>query len=120
MPTHPVPSYLTRTPVPALGMTSLVLGVIGLILALVPVLGAPMSACGIIFGIVGVFAAFTVPGSYFRAAVAGLATSVLALVVNLAIAYAPGRSREVPPPRTPTPWQRVPDNPVTPPPGRPA
>jgi hypothetical protein len=118
MPT-PIPSYLTRSPLPALGMSSMVLGVIALILAFLPILGIPLSACGVILGIIGIFAAFTVPGTYLRWAVAGLLTSLLSLAVNLAIWWAPGVRGEVPSPRTPTPWQPGPGRPANPPPAHP-
>ena len=119
MPEHPTPHYLTRTPLPALGMASLVLGVIGLILAFLPILAAPLSACGIVLGIIGVITAFAVPGTYLRWAVAGLVTSILALGVDVALSLAPGAQGEVPTPRSPAMWQSPPDRPTVPPPARP-
>lgn len=112
-----LPAYRTNTPLPALGMTSLVLGVIALLLAPLPVLGIPLSLCGLVSGIIGFVAAFTVPGTYLRWAVGGLAACCLALGVNVAIAYAPGDF--VPEARPPTLWQPVPDRPAVPPPARP-
>ncbi len=112
-----VTTYRSRTPLPALGMTSLVLGVIGLLLAFLPVLGIPLSICGIVFGVVGFFAALGVPGTYLRWAAAGLATSLLSLGINVAIANAPGR--EVTGVNVPPLWQSVPDRPAAPPPARP-
>jgi hypothetical protein len=108
------PAYRTNTPLPALGMTSLVLGVIAMVLAPLPVLGIPLSVCGIVSGVIGFIAAFTVPGTYFRWAVGGLAASVLALGINLALAYAP--EGYLPDKNSPTPWQPVPDRPAAPPP----
>jgi hypothetical protein len=116
----PTPSYLTRSPLPALGMASLVLGVISLILSLLPVLGAPLGACGIVFGIIGVVAAYSVPGTYLRWAVAGLVTSILAVGVNLAIQGAPAAHGEVPKTRQPPQWQPTPSQPYVPPPGHPS
>ncbi len=108
--------FRTRTPLPALGMSSLVLGVIALLLAFLPILGVPLSLCGIVLGVIGVFSSLTVPGTYPRWSLAGLATSCLALIVNLAITYAPtGYLPEQSVPRT---WQPVPDRPYPPPPAR--
>ena len=110
------PAYRTNTPLPALGMTSLVLGVIALLLAPLPVLGIPLSVCGLACGIVGCVAAFTVPGTYLRWAVGGLAACILALGINLAMAHAP--EGYLPDPNVPRPWQPVPDRPAVPPPAR--
>ena len=82
-----LPAYRTPTPLPALGMASLVLGVIAMLLAPLPVLGIPLSGCGILFGVIGFIAAFTVPGTYLRWAVGGLAAS---LSGQLAMNLAPG------------------------------
>jgi hypothetical protein len=116
MPVPPTPSYLTRTPLPALGMASMVLGVIGLILVFLPILAAPLSACGILLGIAGIIAAFTVPGTYLRWSIAGLVTSILALAVNLTIYFAPGTHGAIPTPRPPPMWQPPPDRTAVPPP----
>ena len=72
-----------------LGMSSLVLGTIGLMLFFLPVLGIPISAFGLLFGILGVAASFFTGGVQLRWSLAGLATSAAALAVNIAIAYAP-------------------------------
>jgi hypothetical protein len=109
-----LPAYRTPTPLPALGMASLVLGVIAMLLAPLPVLGIPLSGCGILFGVIGFIAAFTVPGTYLRWAVGGLAASCLALAMNLALAYAP--EGYVPDHNPPPSWQPAPDPPTTPPP----
>ena len=106
--------YLTRTPLPAFGMSSLVLGVIALLLAFLPILGIPLSLCGIVLGVVGVFSSLKVPGTYVRWSFAGLATSCLALIVNLAITYAP--TGYLPEQSVPQTWQPVPDRPSPPPP----
>lgn len=74
-----------RIPV-GLGMSSLVLGTIGLALALMPVLGLPISASGLLIGIVGVFVArFGRRGTNLRWALQGVAVSFLALSANVAI-----------------------------------
>ncbi len=109
-------SFSTRTPLPALGMTSLVLGVIAMVLAFLPVLGIPLSLCGIVLGTIGIFASFAVPGSHLRWALAGVATSLLALGINAAIGFAP--SGYLHDQKVPRPWQPVPDRPYAPPPAR--
>jgi hypothetical protein len=101
-------------------MASLVLGVISLIVAFFPVLGAPLGACGIVFGIIGVVAAYAVPGTYLRWAVAGVVTSIMALGVNLAITFAPATRGEVPRPHQPSQWQPIPGRPFVSPPGHPS
>ena len=109
-------SFRTRSPLPALGMSSLVLGVIALLLAFLPILGIPLSLIGAILGVIGIFSSLSVPGIYLRWSLAGLATSCLALIVNLAITYAP--TGYLPEQRTPRTWQSAPDHPLPPPPAR--
>ncbi len=101
-------------PLPALGMTSLVLGVIALLLAFLPILGIPLSAFGLLFGFLGFLAALVARGTSLRWSVGGLAASCLALAVNLAIAYAP--EGYLPGRKVPRPWQPVSDRPYVPPP----
>jgi hypothetical protein len=100
-----------------LGMTSLVIGTIGLMFFFFPVLGIPLGAVGLLFGLVGFLAgSFGGPAS-LRWSLAGAAVSALALAVNGALAYAPAgylSGREVP-----RPWQSPPDRPYVPPPARP-
>ena len=69
---------------------------------------------GLVFGVIGFIAAFTVPGTYLRWAVGGLAASCLALAINLALAYAP--EGYVPDHDPPPSWQPVPDRPAVSPP----
>jgi hypothetical protein len=71
-------------------MTSLVLGVIALVLFFLPILGIPLSAFGLLFGIVGFFLSLASSTTNLRWSLAGIATSALALAINLAIVYAPG------------------------------
>jgi hypothetical protein len=104
------------SPLPALGMASLVLGVIALLLSFLPVLGLPISACGLLCGLLGFAAALVSPGTSLRWSVGGLAVGVLALSVNLALAYAP--TGYLPDPHVPKTWQPVPDRPSVPPPAR--
>jgi hypothetical protein len=95
-------------------MASLVLGVIALLLFFMPILGIPLSVCGMFFGIVGLFASFTASRTNLRASIAGLAASSLALAINVAIANAPAGYLHDP--TVPRLWQPVPDRPHAPPP----
>ncbi len=109
-------AFRSRTPLPALGMSSLVLGVIALMLGFLPILGIPLSVCGIMLGIVGVLASLSFPGTYLRWSLMGLATSILALGINAAIQSAPTTSLdEMVPPQS---WQRIHDRPIAPPPAK--
>jgi hypothetical protein len=99
-------------------MSSLVIGTIGLMLFFLPVLGIPISAFGLLFGLLGLLAALfgsRVGGAArLRWTLAGIAVSCLGLAVNIAIAYAPAGylpSRDVP-----QLWQTAPDRPSVPPP----
>ncbi len=107
----------THAPPFAWGILSLVLGAIGLLLFLLPILGLPIGACGLLFGLIGTTVAFRSGGVLLRWGLLGVALSATALAVNVAIAYAPGGylpGRKVPPP-----WQPIPDRPYVPPPARP-
>lgn len=106
--------FRVHAQLPALGMASLVLGVIAMLLAFLPVLGVPLSMCGILCGIIGFGAALCVGGSNLRWGLAGLAASCLALGMNIALAYAPGGY--LPDHNVPRIWQPVPDRPEAPPP----
>lgn len=97
-----------------LGITSFVLGMIGFTLFFLPILGAPISAIGLVFGIIGCFAEATVRGS-LRWAVAGVFLSALALGTNVAIAYSPEGYEHPPAGQTPA---LVPDRPYVPPPAQ--
>jgi hypothetical protein len=99
---------------PSLGMASLVLGHVGLLLFFLPVLGGPISAFGVLCGVLGLlFVALKLPTS-LRWSVAGLAVSCLALAVNLTLHRLPDVSLHDR--RVPRPWQPVPDRPAVPPP----
>lgn len=102
---------------PAFGMTSLVLGHIALLLFFMPILGIPISAAGLLFGVIGVaLRPFTSRGS-LRWSLAGVVVSALALVVNFVLAYAP--VGYLPAARVPPSWQRTLGAPDIPPPARP-
>jgi hypothetical protein len=104
----------TYRPVIGLGMLAVVLGTIALILFFMPVLGVPISSLGLLCGLVGFLCALFVPGEGLRWSVAGVAMSSLALLVNVAMTYAP--AGYLPTPNPPPPWQPVPDRPYVPPP----
>src|SRR5438105_2687081 len=96
------------------GMASLVLGTIALILFFLPILGVPISAFGLLFGVIGFVMAMLGGRLTLRWSVAGLAMSALALSVNLAVNHAPARL--LPQRDVPKQWQPVPDRPFVPPP----
>jgi hypothetical protein len=73
-----------------LGMISLVLGTIALLLFFLPIVSIPISASGLIFGLVGTIIAVFVGRADLRWSFLGLTVSLLALLINLAIVYAPG------------------------------
>jgi hypothetical protein len=115
----------TESPLLGLGMSSLVLGVIGLLLFFLPVLGIPISSFGLLLGVVGLLAAFLPTRTSLRWSLAGTAASVLALSINLAIFYAPAgylHDRKVPQlwrpdldrPYLPPPAQLAPEEPEMP------
>jgi hypothetical protein len=82
-PLHP------HSPLVGLGMSSLVLGVIALVLFFLPILGIPISVCGLLLGLAGFVGGLFVGGGSLRWSLGGLFFSGLALVINLALAYAP-------------------------------
>jgi hypothetical protein len=99
---------------PALGMTTMVLGSIALLLAFLPVLGLPISACGLLCGVLGLATTLRRGGEAARRSVGGTALCCLALAANFALAYAPaGYLTGWDVPRS---WQVVPDRPYVPPP----
>jgi len=100
----------THPPVLGLGITSIVLGIIALLLFFMPVLGIPISALGLLFGILGfVSAIFFSRGATLRGSVGGIAICSLALLLNLALAFAPMPTylpaHKVSPPGGPPPGQ---------------
>ncbi len=104
-----------QSPPDDFGMLSLVVGAIGLIFFFLPILGIPLGAMGLLFGIVAIPRAYRWGGVRLRWGLLGCAMAALALAVSLAIAYAPGGY--VPGPITrPPPWQPVPGRPVVAPP----
>jgi hypothetical protein len=72
------------------GMISLVLGTIAFLLFLLPVLGIPISAFGVFFGLVATLLGVFTDRANLRWSLLGLAVSLLALFMILAISLAPG------------------------------
>src|ERR1051326_4686029 len=104
----------TPRPLLAFGMASLVLGTIGLLLAIFPVLGIPISAVGLLCGIIGFARVASRGGIRLRWDLLGLAVSALALAINIALVFAPAgylTNRIVP-----QLWHAPPDRPAVPPP----
>lgn len=102
-------------PQSAWGVTSLVLGMIGLVLFFLPILGGPISSAGLMAGLIGWSAASIWRRGSLRWSVGGSALSSLALAMNLAIAFAPAAglsTRDVPP------AVQMPDHAYIPPPSR--
>ena len=83
------PVFALHAPLPGLGMTSLVLGVIALLLAFLPILGIPLSLCGLVLGR---WALSRRLSRRQQSPLGSCRTSdlCLALTTNVAIAYAPG------------------------------
>lgn len=90
-----------------LGITSLVLGIIGLLLFFMPILGIPISSSGLLFGAIAFVLALFVGGRALRCSLQGIAICALALSVNIAILVAPRGYLSSP--NVPQPWQPVPE-----------
>ncbi len=104
-------------PPAGMGLTSVILGSVGVLLFFMPVLGIPLGAVGLAFGIVGLLMAILGGWTGLRWSVAGVVVCGLALGIGIAIALAPAgllRSANGPPVE-----QSVPDRPYVPPPARP-
>ena len=103
-----------HSPLPALGITSLVLGVVAMVLAFMPVLGVSIGAFGLLCGILGFLAALFARTTSLRWSLLGMAVCVLALGTNFAIYYAPvGYLSDG---KAPKLWQPAPDRPYVSPP----
>jgi hypothetical protein len=99
---------------PNLGMTSLVIGLIGLALFFLPILGIPLGLLGVGFGVVGLGATFLVRGVSPRWCLEGIAVSCVALAANYFIATAPDSN--LPSRNVPKQWQPATDKPFVAPP----
>jgi hypothetical protein len=100
-----------------LGLTSVVLGVVGLLLFFLPILSIPLGGVGLVFGLGGLVLALFGGWTSLRWPVAGIALSGLALAAGLAIAQAP--AGYLPSRAIPLNTEPVPDRPYVPPPARP-
>jgi hypothetical protein len=72
-----------------LGLASVVLGAIGLMLFVLPIVAIPISVCGLAAGISGIALSGFLKNIDVRLAVAGAVVCTLAIGVEMAIAYAP-------------------------------
>jgi len=93
-----------------------VLGIISLLLAFLPILGVPLGAIGLAFGILGVSMAFFSPSANLRWSLAGVAVCGLALGVNMALTLSP--QGYIPERNAMPPWEPPRDRPSNPPPAR--
>jgi hypothetical protein len=109
--------FPTHRPLLGLGMTSVVLGTIGMFLFFLPILGIPLSAFGLLFGVIGFFVALPQWGVSVRWSLGGIAMSALALAINVAIAYAP--EGYLPGRKVPQLWRPDYDSPYVAPPAPP-
>ncbi|TDV47957.1 hypothetical protein [Actinophytocola oryzae] len=81
--THPAPVYVAQ-PTNGLGTAALVLGILGLVFSLIPVIGViawPLVILGVIFGGAGISKAGKVPGMPKGPAIAGLSCSLVGLLL---------------------------------------
>jgi hypothetical protein len=107
-----VPKF-ERSPT-AFGMTSLVIGSIGLLLSVLPVLGIPISLLGFLLGITALVVNRRAGGAPLRWSLAGVAVCGGALVTGIALYYAPsGYERG---PNVPQMWRTHPARPEVSPP----
>jgi hypothetical protein len=119
--TSPAPpqSFLSRlahrhAPLAGLGMTSLVIGLIGMLLFFLPILGGPISAIGLGFGVIGFVGALFSKTTSLRWSLGGILACSVALVVNLAIDWAP--TENLPQRIEPALWRQPAARPYVPPP----
>jgi len=107
-------------PPAALGLAGLVLGTIGMLLFVFPVLAVPIGASGACLAIAGMFRAARGDqrrADRFRESIAGLCVSIVAMSIGLAIHFAP--VGEAPRHDVPELWQNPEPPPYVAPPARP-
>lgn len=113
-----MPSFAdTYGPLVGLGMASLVLATVALILFFMPVLGIPLSACGVGCGVIALVGGIFVPRMSLRWSAAGTALSAIALALNLALAFSP-TEQLIPEPEAVSLWQRAQERPFVAPPSQ--
>jgi hypothetical protein len=105
---------ITSGPLLGLGMTSLVLGTIGLLITIFPILSIPLTAFGLLCGVIGFFLAMARGGRELRWSLAGIGMCTMVLALDIAIALAP--SRYLPGRNVPELWRQDKDRPYVPPP----
>jgi hypothetical protein len=106
-----------REPRLAIGLLAFVLGIVGLLVSFMPIVGIPISSCGLLVGVIGLIAALVLGERNLRWTVVGSAISALALIINLSLNFAP--ERLVPTPKTRTALQAAPESRFAPPPALP-
>lgn len=82
-------NHRVESPPLSLGLASVILGAIGLMLFIVPIIGASLCACGMVAGIAGVLIYFARSDVSLRLAVAGVLLSGTALLITAAIFLSP-------------------------------
>ncbi|HEX3654198.1 MAG TPA: hypothetical protein VHV55_00250 [Pirellulales bacterium] len=110
----PLP-YVESPPL-ALGLMAVILGSVGSLLFFLPILGAPLSAIGLVIGLAGFAKGIGRDVEGVRWSLGGIVVCVMGLTINVAVDYAPEgyiEDRSVPPM-----WQTAPDRPYVPPPAQ--
>jgi hypothetical protein len=110
-------SLYTHDPRFAAGLAAVVLGAVGLLLSVVPILGIPLGAIGLAIGLVGLALSPWGGWTGLRWGIAGVAVSSLALALSVSVAAAPAIYE--PRQAIPLDTRAVPDRPYIPPPARP-
>jgi hypothetical protein len=108
------PLSYVESPSLALGLMALILGSVGSLLFFLPILGAPLSAIGLMIGLAGFAKGVGRDVEGVRWSLGGIVVCVLGLTINVAVDYAPQgyiESRS-----GPSMWQTAPDRPYVPPP----
>ncbi len=107
----------TADPPLGMGLTSVILGAVGVLLFFLPILSIPLGGVGLVFGLSSLVLALVGGWTSLRWSIAGVVTSGLALAVGIAIAQAP--AGYLPTGTVPLNTQPVPERPYVPPPARP-
>jgi hypothetical protein len=71
------------------GLASIVLGAVGLMMFVIPVLAIPVGVCGLAAGVIGMIVGAARDRRELRSAVAGIALCCLAVGLDVAVNYAP-------------------------------
>jgi hypothetical protein len=89
---EPMASVLERAHFPPVGwgLSSVILGAIGIVLFIVPIIGISISVAGFAIGLIGIVVAFLGGRASLRLSVAGIVLSGCGLIIIWAIALAPG------------------------------